>query len=60
LLQEFFFGDHTVAMLEEVDEHVKYPGLDGDLLARTAQLTALRVEFVLTVRPNLEVNPRLR
>jgi len=48
LLEEFLFGNHTVAMLEEVDEHCKYLGLDGDLLARAAQLTVLRVEFVVT------------
>lgn len=36
VLQQFFFGDYTVAMLQEVDEHCKNFRFNGDLLAGTA------------------------
>jgi hypothetical protein len=36
LLKEFLFGNHTIAMLDEIDKHFKYLGLDSDLLAGAA------------------------
>jgi hypothetical protein len=57
LLQEFLFGNYTIAMLEEVDEHLKYLGLDCDQLAGTAQFTALRVEFIVAKAVNHVLYP---
>jgi hypothetical protein len=57
LLKEFLFGNHTVAMLNEVDEHFKYLGLDGDQVARTAQFTVLLVEFVVAKAVNHVLYP---
>jgi hypothetical protein len=48
LLQEFFFGDDATAMLEKVEEHIQHLGLDGHCLADTVQLTAFRIEFIVT------------
>jgi hypothetical protein len=39
-------------MLEEVNEHFKYPGLDSNQLAGAARLAALHVEFVVVKTVN--------
>ncbi len=47
LRQEFFFGDHTLTLLEETKEHIKRFGLDGDPLACSSQFTSFCIEFTV-------------
>jgi hypothetical protein len=47
VLKQFFFGDHTATVLEEVDEHSKNFWFNSYLSAGTAQLAALYIEFVV-------------
>jgi hypothetical protein len=46
--QEFFFGDDTLTVLQEVQKHLEHFGLDGNRLPSSTQLTALRVEFIVS------------
>ena len=43
-LEEFVFGDHAVAMLNQVDEHLKPFGRDRNHLARAVQFIAFLIE----------------
>src|SRR5262245_27217078 len=47
-LQEFVPRHHAIPMPDEVDEHLKHLGLNGNDFARTTQLIALRIEDTST------------
>src|SRR5216683_1466557 len=48
VLQEFVPRHHAISMLDEVDEHLKHLGLNGNDCARTTQLIALCIEDTIT------------
>jgi hypothetical protein len=50
LLQEFFFGDHAVAVLNQVGEDIEHLRLKLDRLTGIAQLVALQVEFIVVIK----------
>jgi len=47
LLQQLLLAHYTVAVLEEVEEHLKYFGFYGHELSRLPQLTAVLIEGVV-------------
>src|SRR5947209_3764224 len=48
VLEEFISRHHAVTMLDEVDEHLKHLGFNGNDCTRTAQLVALPIEDTIT------------
>jgi hypothetical protein len=48
VIKEFVSRHHAVTMLDEVDEHLKYLGLNGNYCTRTMQLVALLIEDTIT------------
>jgi hypothetical protein len=60
LCQEFVFGDDTIAMLHEVDEHVEALALECTEGAAVAELIALRIEFVIAKDIDHAPAPSLR
>src|SRR2546430_1079205 len=45
LCEQFFLGDHAVAMLHEVDQHIEPLGFQRAQDAPAAEFIALRIEF---------------
>ena len=66
LFQEFVFGDHAVAMLQEVDEHIEALALQGAKGVAAAEFAALRIELVIAkdidhaIAPSLYVSSLFR
>jgi hypothetical protein len=57
VLEDLFFGDDVVTVFEEVEEHVKHFGFNGNQLSGATQLAALRIDLITTETVDHRLHP---